>query len=109
MVPTRALSHILFRNRDLEAAVRKLNHKLHFTNILRIFMWDFFSTYFHFPFSLAISFPTPSMQGLLLDTGGAQPYAHAISKTALGGRMCDMYLMGVRDRDSDALIPPPQP
>lgn len=108
MVPTRALSHILFRNRDLEAVVRKLNHKLHFTNILPVFTWDFFPTYFHFPFSLVISFPTPSMQRLLLDTRGAQPYARAISNTALDTQECDMYLMGARDRDGDALIPPPQ-
>lgn len=72
-------------------------------------MWDFLSTYFRFSFCLAISFPTPSMQRLLLDTGGAQPYVRAISKVALCKQECDMYLMGARDRNGDSLIPPPQP
>lgn len=47
--PTRALSHILLNKRDLEIAVAKLNHKLYFTNILPIFMWDFFLYLFSFP------------------------------------------------------------
>lgn len=103
--PTKALSHILLNKRDLEIAVAKLNHKLYFTNVLPIFMWDFFSTYFHFPFSLAISFPMPSMQRLLSDTGGIQHYVYAISNTALRAcNVCD----GSR-RGQWCTHPPPQP
>ena len=79
--------------------------KLYFTNVLPIFMWDFFSTYFHFPFSLAISFPMPSMQRLLSDTGGIQHYVYAISNTALRAcNVCD----GSR-RGQWCTHPPPQP